>query len=30
MGKEMYDIKEFINVNESNQIEKNKVIIKNN
>ena len=30
MGKEMYDIKEFINVNESNQIKKNKVIIKNN
>ena len=28
MGKEMYDIKEFINVNESNQIKKNKVIIK--
>ena len=29
MGKEMYDIKEFINVNESNQLEKNKVILKN-
>ena len=30
MGKEMYDIKEFINVNESNQIEKNKIMIKKN